>query len=51
LNRSNPAAALAAARPHERDEADNRPDDKSRKPYPWLLTRKELQKLVAEQLG
>ncbi|HEY0120437.1 MAG TPA: hypothetical protein VGC14_01540 [Rhizobium sp.] len=48
MNRTNIAAA--AIKPHERDRADNRPD-KTWKPYPCLLTRKELEKLIAEQLG
>ncbi|NTH49329.1 hypothetical protein G6K98_32375 [Agrobacterium rhizogenes] len=51
MNKSNIATALAAAKPRERDEADKRPDNKNWKPYPCLLTRRELQKLVAEQLG
>ncbi|MGV1861997.1 hypothetical protein [Rhizobium rhizogenes] len=50
LNNTNIAAALAVVKPHERNEAVNRPD-KNWKPYPCLLTRKELEKLVAEQLG
>lgn len=50
MNNTNIAAALAAVKPHERNEAVNRPD-KNWKPYPCLLTRKELEKLVAEQLG
>jgi len=51
LNKSNIATALAAVKPREYDEADNRHVDKNWKPYPCLLTRKELQKLIAEQLG
>ncbi|MFT4185124.1 MAG: hypothetical protein QM636_24745 [Rhizobium sp.] len=50
MNKSNTVTAPAAAKPRERDEADRRPD-KSWKPYPCLLTRRELQELVAEQLG
>lgn len=50
LNKSNTVAATAAVKPRERDEADRRPD-KTWKPYPCLLTRRELQELVAEQLG
>ncbi|MBB4566884.1 hypothetical protein [Rhizobium leucaenae] len=50
MNKSNIAAAPAAVKPRERDEAVNRPDN-NWKPYPCLLTRRELQELVAEQLG
>jgi hypothetical protein len=50
LNNTNIAAALAVVKPHEPNEAINRPD-KNWKPYPCLLTRNELEKLVAEQLG
>ncbi|MFS8113468.1 hypothetical protein QD460_17230 [Rhizobium jaguaris] len=50
MNKPNIAAAPAAAKPRERDEAANRPD-KNWKPYPCLLTRRELQDLIAEQLG
>jgi len=51
LNKSNAIAALAAMKSHERGETDKRTDDKSWKPYPCLLSRRELQKLIAEQLG
>jgi len=50
LNKPNIAAAPAAVKPCERDEAVKRPD-KNWKPYPCLLTRRELQELIAEQLG
>lgn len=50
LNKSNIIAAPAAVKPREHDEADSRPD-KNWKPYPCLLTRRELQELVAKQLG
>jgi hypothetical protein len=43
-------AAAPAASPRERDDAARRPD-KNWKPYPCLLTRRELQELIAEQLG
>ncbi|WP_454855619.1 hypothetical protein [Rhizobium binxianense] len=44
------AAVPATATPRERDEAVDRPN-KNWKPYPCLLTRKELKAIVAEQLG
>lgn len=50
MNNTNNAATPAVVKQHERNEAVNRPD-KNWKPYPCLLTRKELEKLVAEQLG
>jgi hypothetical protein len=50
LNKPNIAAAPVAVKPYERDEAVNRPD-KNWKPYACLLTRRELQELIAEQLG
>ncbi|MDK4743508.1 hypothetical protein ACXHXG_21940 [Rhizobium sp. LEGMi198b] len=50
MNKPNIAAAPAAVKPRERDGAVNRPD-KNWKPYPCLLTRRELQELIAEQLG
>ena len=43
-------AASAAAKRRERDEATMRPD-KNWKPYPCLLTRREIKALIAEQLG
>jgi hypothetical protein len=50
LNKTNTAAAPAAAKPSKRAEAALRPD-KQWKPYPCLLTREELKAIVAEQLG
>ncbi|WP_168879900.1 hypothetical protein [Rhizobium sp. P28RR-XV] len=50
MNKQNTAAALAAVKPCERGEAVNRPV-KNWKPYPCLLTRQELQALIADQLG
>ncbi len=44
------APAAPAASPRERDDAARRPD-KNWKPYPCLLTRRELQELIAQQLG
>jgi hypothetical protein len=51
LNNTHISVAPAAVKPRERDEAVRRPNDKSWKPYPCLLTREELQQLIAEQLG
>lgn len=42
--------AAPAASPREGDEAA-RFVDRNWKPYPCLLTRRELQELIAEQLG
>ncbi|AVA25565.1 hypothetical protein [Rhizobium sp. NXC24] len=50
MNKPNIVAAPAAVKPRERDVAVNRPD-KNWKPYPCLLTRRELQELIADQLG
>ena len=50
MNKPNIAVAPAAVKPRERDGAVNRPD-KNWKPYPCLLTRRELRELIAEQLG
>jgi hypothetical protein len=50
LNKTNIAAAPAAVKPRERDEAEVRPI-KDWKPYPCLLTRRELQDVIAGQLG
>jgi len=49
LNKPNTPAAPAAC-PRERDDAARHPDE-NWKPYPCLLTRRELQELIAEQLG
>jgi hypothetical protein len=49
LNNHNIAAAPAAG-PRERDYPARSPD-KNWKPYPCLLTRRELQELIAQQLG
>ncbi|MBB3286954.1 MULTISPECIES: hypothetical protein [unclassified Rhizobium] len=46
----NTAAAPAAVKPRERGEAVKRPDT-NWKPYPCLLTRQELQAIIADQLG
>lgn len=50
LNTMMIAAASAAVKPRECGEAGYRPD-KNWKPYPCLLTRREMQDLVADQLG
>jgi hypothetical protein len=50
LNKANIAAAPAAVKPRERDGAITRPD-KQWKPYPCLLTRREIRAIIAEQLG
>jgi hypothetical protein len=50
VNRQNIAAAPVAATPRERDGPAGRPNE-TWKPYPCLLTRKELEAIVAEQLG
>ena len=50
MNKTNIAAAPAAVKPRERDEAEVRPI-KDWKPYPCLLTRRELQDVIAGQLG
>ncbi|MDE1991185.1 MAG: hypothetical protein KGI75_01725 [Rhizobiaceae bacterium] len=50
MNNTHISVAPAAVKPRERDEAERRPDH-SWKPYPCLLTREELQQLIAEQLG
>ncbi|WP_172605169.1 MULTISPECIES: hypothetical protein [Rhizobium] len=49
MNDTNTATAVAVANPRERDEAVNR--KRTWKPSPCLLTRRELQALIAEQLG
>lgn len=46
MNKTNTAIAPAAAAPRERDEAVKRPD-KNWKPYPCLLTRRELKAIIA----
>ncbi|WP_188112523.1 hypothetical protein [Rhizobium tropici] len=46
----NDTAVLAAVKLRERGEAVKRPD-KNWKPYPCLLTRQELQAIIADQLG
>ncbi|WP_190238060.1 MULTISPECIES: hypothetical protein [unclassified Rhizobium] len=50
MNDTKTATAVAVANPRERDEAVCRAA-KPWKPYPCLLTRRELQVLIAEQLG
>ncbi|WP_204326722.1 hypothetical protein [Rhizobium lusitanum] len=50
MNQINIAAAPAAAKPRERGEAVVGPTE-SWKPYPCLLTSRELQDVVAKQLG
>jgi hypothetical protein len=50
LNKINIAAAPAVVKTRERDEAEVRPI-KNWRPYPCLLTRRELQDVIAEQLG
>ncbi|MDK4715121.1 hypothetical protein [Rhizobium sp. CNPSo 4039] len=51
MKKSNTIDALAAVKPRECDQPINQLPDKNWKPYPCLLTREELQKLIAEQLG
>ncbi|MGO4113718.1 hypothetical protein [Rhizobium ruizarguesonis] len=50
MNKTNIAAASAAVKPRERDEAIDRPTE-NWKPYPCLLTRRELREVIAKQLG
>jgi hypothetical protein len=50
LNKTKIAAAPAAVKPRERDKAVVRPTE-NWKPTPCLLTRHELQDVIAEQLG
>ncbi|MBY5568579.1 hypothetical protein HFO55_15200 [Rhizobium leguminosarum] len=50
MNNTHTATAAAAANPRENDEAV-RNVPRSWKPFPCLLTRRELQALIAEQLG
>ncbi|PDT25116.1 hypothetical protein CO674_03615 [Rhizobium hidalgonense] len=50
LNDTHKATAVAAVNPRERDEAA-RCAARAWKPSPCLLTRRELQALIAEQLG
>lgn len=50
MNKTNVAATSAVVKPRERDEAEVRLT-KNWKPYPCLLTRNELQELIADQLG
>ncbi|MDV4155522.1 hypothetical protein ACCT14_20670 [Rhizobium brockwellii] len=49
MNHINTATAVAAAKLREDDEAARRVA--GWKPFPCLLTRRELQALIAEQLG
>ncbi|UWU18215.1 hypothetical protein [Rhizobium sullae] len=50
MDNTHTAAAPVVVKLRERGEAVVRPD-KSWKPYPCLLTRRELQELIANQLG
>ncbi len=50
LDNTHTAAAPVVVKLRERGETVVRPD-KSWKPYPCLLTRRELQELIADQLG
>ncbi|MDR9771947.1 hypothetical protein RJJ65_04610 [Rhizobium hidalgonense] len=50
MNDTHKATAVAAVNPRERDEAA-RCAARAWKPSPCLLTRRELQALIAEQLG
>ncbi|WP_164918703.1 hypothetical protein [Rhizobium acidisoli] len=50
MNDTITATAIGAANPRERDEAARRAA-RTWKPCPCLLTRRELQALIAEQLG
>ncbi|WP_165448001.1 hypothetical protein U8P73_33615 (plasmid) [Rhizobium beringeri] len=51
MNHINTATAVAAAKPREDDEAVRHVAAGNWKPFPCLLTRRELQALIAEQLG
>ncbi|MBY5886758.1 hypothetical protein HA464_35065 (plasmid) [Rhizobium leguminosarum bv. trifolii] len=50
MNHINTATAVAAAKPRDDDEAVGRVAG-NWKPFPCLLTRRELRALIAEQLG
>ncbi|MGO7090715.1 hypothetical protein [Rhizobium leguminosarum] len=50
MSHINTATAVAVAKPREDDEAVRRIAG-SWKPFPCLLTRRELRALIAEQLG
>ncbi|MGO6846844.1 hypothetical protein [Rhizobium ruizarguesonis] len=50
MKQINTATTVAAVKPHEDDEAVGRAVS-SWKPFPCLLTRRELRALIAEQLG
>ncbi|MEX2694590.1 hypothetical protein [Rhizobium mongolense] len=50
MNTTSTAAAPAATKPRERGEVVARPDN-NWKPYPCLLTRRELKAIIAKQLG
>ncbi|MBY2926551.1 hypothetical protein HF265_15665 [Rhizobium leguminosarum] len=50
MNNTHTATMVAAANPREDDEAV-RSAPRNWKPFPCLLTRRELQALIAEQLG
>lgn len=50
LNKKNIATAHAAVKPRDGGNAVKRPN-RTWKPYPCLLTRREIQTIVAAQLG
>jgi hypothetical protein len=50
LKTSKTSPVPTVLKPRERDEAAARPDQ-IWKPYPCLLTRRELQDVIADQLG
>ncbi|WP_200960725.1 hypothetical protein [Rhizobium sp. Root708] len=50
MKKTSIAAVPAALKPHEHGEVVKRPI-KEWKPYPCLLTRAEIQTIIAEQLG
>ncbi|MFT4001569.1 MAG: hypothetical protein QM684_15125 [Rhizobium sp.] len=50
MNKKNIATAHAAVKPRDGGNAVKRPN-RTWKPYPCLLTRREIQTIVAAQLG
>ncbi|WP_167363857.1 hypothetical protein [Rhizobium mongolense] len=50
MNQTSIATAPAAMKPRERGDVVARPDN-NWKPYPCLLTRREVEAIIAEQLG
>ncbi|MFA1626555.1 hypothetical protein ACDY96_28640 [Rhizobium mongolense] len=50
MNKTSIATAPAVMKPRERGDVVARPDN-NWKPYPCLLTRRELEAIIAKQLG